>query len=131
MSRYLDLAYWFSMNPGSEFGGLYMVLIFCTSLLILALILTLVIFLFKPSNKVLKGFLKKLRSRLYIYMIVGYLLAFARYEGAYLLSMRFWWMIYGLLFLYHLVQTVLDFAKRYPHALHVANERERAKRYRP
>lgn len=131
MSRYLDLQYWFAMNPGSEFGGLYLVLIFCTTLLILALLLTLALFFFKPSNKVLKNLLRKLRTRLYTYTIVAYLLTFCRYEGAYLLSMRFWWVVYGIFFLYHLVQTILDFAKRYPQELHLANERERAKRYRP
>ena len=129
LSLFSSPSYWFSSSPGSEFGFLYELLVFCTALLVLAIALS--IFLhFKHIPKVLRTYILKVKRHSYTFAWVGYLLIFFRYENAYLLSMRFFWMIYIILFLIFIIQTFINLAIHYPADTRKLAAAEKSKRYK-
>ncbi|MDD4351737.1 MAG: hypothetical protein PHU71_02005 [Candidatus Gracilibacteria bacterium] len=130
ISRFSESSYWFAKSPGSDFALLYPVLFFSTILLVLGIALS-VTLQFSPLPKALRPYLKKMSSRLYTFAIIAYLLSFFRYEGAILLSMRLWWLVYAVFFLIFLIQSILNLAVHYPLDIKKMHQQQKSKRYKP
>jgi len=93
---------WFAINPGSQFEFYPHLIAFFSFLFAVAIVLFILTKLFK-LHPFLKRILKKIPGKLEIFALVGFLLVIFRFENIYYLSMRIWYLMWLVFFVWYLI----------------------------
>ncbi len=130
MIRFLTLNYYFNLRPISGNRTLVVLLVFFAVLILIGLAIKLY-----AKIKNLKKIDRKLIDKYFLFFIVmgllGILITWFRYESAYLLSARFWLVIWVIGALIWLIKIIRFQFKTVPEAKKMAEQKQQFKKYLP
>ena len=130
MDRLLNLKYYFAPVPSADFQFTKLTLVIAFVLIIAGFALS--VYRNKYSkDKILKKILRPYPTKLITYGVIVLILLLIRETGIPYLSMRFWWLVILVFFLYSLINFLLRFRSRYNSRLTQYEKRVSRNKYLP
>lgn len=130
MDRLLTLKYYFATRPDPDFQFTKLTLAVIAFFFLLSLALK--IYRKKYAKDViLKKMIKRYPSRLLAFGTALLLLLLFRETGIPFFSMRIWWVLWLLIFLYWVVRTLISFKKEYRRRFNQAKQKAIKTKYLP
>ncbi len=125
--RFLTPGYLFSPNPSHDFDS-YWLLLTLFGLILAAGLVIFIALRVRKYNPPLKRLLRPLPAHLVIFALIGTFLVLFRLSEAYYLSMRFWLLVWGGVFVWYLIMFSRK-VRAYPAELQTYLQKNEEKRY--
>lgn len=127
--NFLKLNYWLNTNPGSLEAGIEQKLLYFIGFLLICLVVSSVF-----NFRIKKGLYKKVIASINTFFIVNFLISlylwFVTYEGAYILAMRLWFLVWIALMAVW-IYCIVKIYKKIPEIKQQKKEKEAYQKYIP